>query len=425
MSLEKWWGYYEQGDAEKKWDEKELHSVQQDLNSLKESLKNITEIPMNMQNITEHIELVEKVMEGNTTLLKDGEIIANSFKKDGIEGVIHNVISFANKLLKWLGMKPFWADKDNEIHMMHNELRPLKLPWMSEITQRTQEQKQEHLLYVDSVSSELEQKQWEAATIGKMFTKHAFMRYITDIKNHRNLIEFVTNQPQEKIASKENLKENLKENQYEVFLEPHIEPWDIVLLNYKPSAKQTQMSMGINLVNKMLQDGSQSPYIHVWMIGGKKKNASGETVNTFYHSSLSTKNWVPWVEKHPDFKEYIAEKNQKWPVQMLVIKPININKRDALLTKADEFIGARFDTKAATWSILPSSISWLTWQKQDQTKYNCGEYVAAIIQWVYGITIDEKVAPLPWTFDWRSWWVLENNFIATAVLQYPPRLETI
>jgi hypothetical protein len=397
--------------------------VWDEITTLKETLKQVTEVPLHGTNINQHIDLVNAILEWDKNLNAQKNIIENIFSEEGIEWVINKAITFFNKLFKWLGMQPSWADQESQIRMLHNELRPLALPKINTIRARDNEQVSQETEKLEALLLELEKNRDIASDQGKLFVMHAQIKYCTDIKNHLKLIEEIKTPKTNQDSTNTIDAKYLKSKEYEIFIQPHIEPGDIVLINYKPVWNKSLLSD--DMINKILQDKSQSPYVHVWMVWEEKNNSHGESVNTFYHSTLKGQKGIPWVEQHDDFKAYLREKSKIGAVQIMVVKPRLNEKRAWLLETAKQHLWNQYNSMAAATSLFAPSLLKTNANAQSEQKFNCGEYVHAIIEWAYGIQLEKDNASLPWTYAAGQWNAIDKYFIATAIIQYPPEIEKI
>lgn len=409
-----------------------INDTQHDLAELEQILRNTLKVSPQLEDIQEHIDIVERVFDGNAAIEEQkNEIIATMEGDDKFTTFINKFIDVANKLLSWLWFKSQNASPQAKIDAINRELKWLDLPtpqalwemakntdpvWDPEtfdlmmdtdtlpLTQLWAEKQQRKEL-----RAALEEKMYDAKAAWQRFHTMAYLKYMTQLTSHIRLAEKL----EQAVASSDTADDTLERisrNSYEYLVRPHIQPGDIVLINYTSSS---------GIVDKGLQDGSGSPFIHVGMLGYDVDNPN-DTDYSFFHSTLNPRQRrAPGVEQVPSFERYVNQLAQRGAVDIMVVRP---QYTDDQLAKAMDiaasYEGTGYDNRAATSALDVGGILWRLWWRQDPDKFNCGEYVAAILQAVYGIELDDNVSPLPGTYKELAKWH-SNLFSLSSLIHYP------
>lgn len=371
-----------------------INETQHDLAELKQILRTTLKVSPQLEDIQEHIDIVERVFDGNAAIEEQkNEILATMEGDNTFTAFINKFIDVANKLLSWLWFKSKSESPQAKIDAINGELKWLDLPtpqelWeMAKSTDLTQlwDKKQQRA----KIRAALQEKMYDAKAAWQRFHTMAYLKYITQLTSHITLAEKL----EQAVASSDTadeMLERISRNSYEYLVRPHIQPGDIVLINYTSSS---------GIVDKGLQDGSGSPFIHVGMLGYDVDNPN-DTDYSFFHSTLNPRQRrAPGVEQVPSFERYVNQLAQRGGVDIMVVRPqYTPDQLAQAMDVATSYEGTAYDNRAATSALGVGGVFWNLWWRQDPDKFNCGEYVAAILQAIYGIELDDNVSPLPGTY---------------------------
>ncbi len=156
-------------------------------------------------------------------------------------------------------------------------------------------------------------------------------------------------------------------------LEHSLQDWDLILF----------WNNG-DFWNGKLTSKTKNPFAHIWIYNKGK----------FYHSTMNGSVLHPawWVAV--DMKQYIEKTKPRWCLVMRTEKEWWM-----VWQKAEEMITTWKVEYDQFWAIADTQ--W--WSSGSDAKYNCGEFVWAVLEATTGIDVPDDKDALPWTYEKMPW----------------------